>query len=168
MYERACNTFCRRTVTQSPGGAVYEIVIAHHFETAHRLSSEGAPLKCQSIHGHSWQVKAHLAGEGLDSDGMLLEFGAFKKIWRAWIDGTLDHALVLAESDPLAQVLTATGLPLRLVLLPHQPTTEVLARWIHEHTAELLTSLDTDTPVRLAGVHVQETRVNAVHYRPDP
>src|SRR5690625_7029745 len=41
--------------------------------------SPDAPDKCKAIHGHSWWVTVTIAGRALDKNGMLVEFGAFKK-----------------------------------------------------------------------------------------
>ena len=59
---------------------MHRVELRHHFETAHRLSTPGSPVKCRSIHGHSWWVTVTLEGPDLDADGMLVEFGAVREV----------------------------------------------------------------------------------------
>jgi 6-pyruvoyltetrahydropterin/6-carboxytetrahydropterin synthase len=140
------------------------ILITHRVEMAHRLSSPGAPVKCQSIHGHSWTITAELSAPMLDDNDMVLEFGAFKRAWRHMLDTTLDHCLVVAEGDPVAQAILAVQPDARITFLPCQPSTESLARWCMERTEQVISDL-ARPDVRVRSIHVQETPVNAATYR---
>lgn len=145
---------------------MYRIELRHNFETAHRLSTADSPKKCQSIHGHSWWVTVALEGKKLDADGILVEFGTFKKALRAWLDGEVDHALLLQQGDPVAAALRAVVPDMRIVELPSNPTTEVIAAWIFrrcEHILHDQLGVPRDHAV-IAGVHVQETKVNAAAF----
>lgn len=144
---------------------MYSVEIKHNFETAHRLSSPDAPIKCQSIHGHSWWVTVHIAGEVVDSGGMLVEFGAFKKAWRGFLDDTLDHHLVVMTGDIVAAAILGVQPDARICELPFDPTTENLARYLHQEAARILGTLDTADGVRIQKVHLQETRVNAASWQ---
>lgn len=143
----------------------FEVEIRHNFETAHRLVGPGAPPKCVSIHGHSWWVTVTLRGPALDDRGMLVEFGAFKKAWRAYLDQSVDHHLVLRNDDPMADAVRSVHAESRLLLLPESPTTEVLARFLWERARDVLAEVAAQVPVSVARVHVQETSVNAATYR---
>ncbi|MEC9400227.1 MAG: 6-carboxytetrahydropterin synthase [Myxococcota bacterium] len=143
---------------------MYRITLEHNFETAHRLSSPGAPIKCQSIHGHSWWVKATIAGEQLDEMGMLVEFGAFKKAWRAFLDDQVDHHLLVKEGDPVGEAILGAQPDARLRFLEFDPTTEHLARWLFEQTSQILSQVSPREDLYVVGVHLQETRVNAAEY----
>lgn len=147
---------------------MFEIELSHNFETAHRLSTESSPRKCRSIHGHSWWVTVTIEGDELDKDGILVEFGAFKKAWRAWLDDSLDHHLVLSKADPLVEVLRDFDDSMRIFVCDENPTTEVLARRIAIESSKILASLPTPVNARIKRVHVQETRVNAATYVPKP
>ena len=149
----------------SENGGGYEVEIRHNFETAHRLVGPDAPPKCVSIHGHSWWVTVTLAGPALDARGMLVEFGAFKKAWRGYLDSHVDHHLVLKRDDPMAEAVRGVYPESRLLLLDASPTTEVLARFLWERAEEILAGVDAGVDVRVARVHVQETSVNAAAYR---
>lgn len=143
---------------------MYRVSIRHNFETAHRLSDPRAPIKCQSIHGHSWWATVTLEGPELDEMGMLVEFGAFKKAWRALLDDHLDHHLVVRRGDPVAEAILSVQPEARILALEFDPTTENLARWITQKSAEIIDSLEHAPGVRVARVHVQETSVNAAEY----
>ncbi len=143
---------------------MYRIEITHNFETAHRLSHPDAPTKCQSIHGHSWLATVTLAGPALDDRGMLVEFGAFKKAWRAFLDDHVDHHLAVRRDDPVAAAILSVQPDARILSLPEDPSTEFFARWIHDRTSDILAGLDPDQRAHVERVHVQETRVNAASY----
>lgn len=146
---------------------MYTIEIRHNFETAHRLASPDAPVKCQSIHGHSWWVTATISGESLDSRGILVEFGEFKRAWRRFLDDKLDHHLVVSTDDPVLPVLRGVLPELRVLALDFAPTTENLAKWIFEETERLLRVMHAAPSARLSRIHVQETRANAASFSRD-
>lgn len=151
---------------------MYRISIKHNFETAHRLSDPSAPVKCQSIHGHSWWVTVWIEGEALDEQGMLVEFGAFKRAWRGFLDDHVDHHLAVRDGDPVAEAILAVQPEARVLKLPFDPTTEHLARWLHAQARHILGATLVETggdpaSVRVQRVHVQETRVNAAEYERD-
>lgn len=143
---------------------MYRISIVHNFETAHRLADPRSPTKCQSIHGHSWWATVFVEGPQVDDQGMLVEFGHFKKRWRAFLDDHVDHCLAVEEGDPVIAALRAAVPDLRLLVLPFPPTTEHLARWLHERAAEVLRDASARADLRVHRVHLQETRVNAAEY----
>lgn len=144
---------------------MYTITLEHNFETAHRLLHPDSPTKCRSIHGHSWWVRASIEGAMLNEQGMLVEFGAFKKAWRDFLDTQLDHHLVMHCDDPMAKAILSVQPDARLRLLPFDPTTENLARWLHERTSEVLLEVAGVRDLRILQVHLQETRVNAASFQ---
>lgn len=143
---------------------MYQIELNHNFETAHRLSNEGAPFKCRSIHGHSWNVTAFIESKTLNDLSMVVEFGLFKKAWRQFIDDKLDHYLVLSESDPVADAILDVDPSCRILKLHEDPTTEILSQWIFDQTVKILRLIN--PTVKLVKIHVQETRVNAASFTP--
>ncbi len=52
---------------------VFEIAVQTEFCAAHALLIQG---QRETTHGHNWHVTATLAGESLDSDGLLCDFHA--------------------------------------------------------------------------------------------
>ena len=150
---------------------MHRITLRHNFETAHRLSHPDAPIKCRSIHGHSWWATVTIEGERLDERGMLVEFGAFKRAWRRLLDDHLDHHLVARRGDPVAEAILKVQPEARLLWLEADPTTEHLAAWIYARTAALLEELTDGSgregaAARLCHVHLQETSVNAAEFEP--
>ena len=143
---------------------MHTVTVKHTFETGHRLPHLAG--KCQSLHGHSWQVQVTVAGDP-DLDGVLVEFAALKKHLRAWVDEHLDHGLMLGAGDPLGPILTDYGkvflfgaptYPLTLNL--YWPTVEnvatLLARVMQQHLADT----GQHTRCHVQQVAVQETSVN--------
>lgn len=144
----------------------WTIEIGHNFETAHRLADPRSPTKCQSIHGHSWWVTVTIEADRLDSLDMVVEFGAFKRAWRKWLDGTIDHALVVREDDPVADAILAVLPGQRLFRMEANPSTEAMAELLYREATRVLKSVPCEVPARVSKVHVQETRVNAATYEP--
>jgi len=46
--------------------------------------------ECENLHGHNWKIEVCLVGEALNNAGVLMDFGAFKKILSGIIE-RLDH-----------------------------------------------------------------------------
>lgn len=145
---------------------MHSIEIRHNVEMAHRLSTASSPPKCVSIHGHSWWVTVRIEGAALDEEGMLLEFGAFKRAWRHFLDTSLDHHLVLRRGDPMVAAIRQVMPDARLLEFEGNPTTEALARWLHGRAEEVVAQLDASVPLRVARLHLQETAVNAAAWEP--
>ena len=101
---------------------MYELTIEDHFAAAHNL--RGYKGDCERLHGHNWRVTVQVAAEGLDEQGMVIDFRDLRKALIQILDG-LDHAY-LNEVPPFDRI---------------NPTTENLCR----HIAEQLRSLLPDT-----------------------
>ncbi len=143
----------------------WSIEIRHNFETAHRLTGDGAPTKCVSIHGHSWWATLELTGPSLDELGILVEFGALKKAWRGWLDDHVDHHLVLKHDDPMIAAVRGVYPESRILETAESPTTEVMAKLLFDRAELLLRDLGVPpSQARVARVHIQETAVNAASY----
>lgn len=144
---------------------MYRVSLRHNFETAHRLADPAAPIKCQSIHGHSWWATVYIEGESLDEQGMLIEFGRFKKAWRGFIDDHIDHHLAVRQGDPVAAAIRSVQPEARILELPFDPTTEHMARWLFERSQDILSQLAPEQGgLRVCKLHVQETSVNAAEF----
>lgn len=104
------------------------------FEAAHRLA-DGYKGKCAHLHGHSWVAKVSLEGLELDAVGMLVDFGALTPL-RVWADNTLDHAVLVNQSDNTLVEWCVSEKQKHLVVNGN-PTSENLAKLIFEKTREL-------------------------------
>lgn len=91
---------------------MHSITVCGGFETAHRLPQLAG--KCESLHGHSWQVDVTVSGEDLDSDGKLIRFEDLKRPIFGWVQEHLDHGTMLGVSDPLVGPLRDAGTKLYL------------------------------------------------------
>jgi 6-pyruvoyltetrahydropterin/6-carboxytetrahydropterin synthase len=110
------------------------------FEAAHRLPHVPAGHKCGRLHGHSYRVEVHVAGEVDPVTGMVIDFAEIKAAFRPLAD-RLDH-YYLNEVEGLAN-----------------PTSENLARWIWDRLARSLP---------LSRVVVRETCTSGVAYTGEP
>jgi 6-pyruvoyltetrahydropterin/6-carboxytetrahydropterin synthase len=108
---------------------MYRVSQEIDFCYGHRLLNYAG--KCRHLHGHNGKAVIVLEGESLDERGMLVDFGDIKRSLCHWIDAELDHRMILREDDPAVPHLQALKEP--LVLIPHNPTAENIARLIFEH-----------------------------------
>jgi 6-pyruvoyltetrahydropterin/6-carboxytetrahydropterin synthase len=145
---------------------MFTVDIRHNFETAHRLAAPGSPVKCMSIHGHSWWATFTFGSSTLDALSMVIEFGAIKALLRRRMDDTLDHHLVLQEGDPLVGAIRGVMPGCRILEVPFAPTTERMAAMLHGWAVEALAACEVAPEVRVVRVHVQETSVNGASYEP--
>ena len=97
------------------------------FEAAHRLP--GHEGKCRNLHGHSYRVEVNFYGSVSVETGMVLDFDKIKEWWKT-LEPQLDHATILFEDDPLADLLLGCDIPLKITAVSFLPTAENLADWI--------------------------------------
>ena len=67
---------------------MYELKVITRFAAAHQLKMVAE--KCENLHGHNWKIEACVAGERLNSAGVLMDFGEIKKHLSEIIEA-LDH-----------------------------------------------------------------------------
>ena len=88
-----------------------ELVKTFTFEAAHRLPHVAPSHKCHRLHGHSFRVDVHVAGQVDPHLGWLMDYADIAAAW-APLHDVLDHQY-LNEIEGL-----------------DNPTSEVLAGWI--------------------------------------
>ena len=115
-----------------------ELVKEYRFEAAHRLPRVADGHKCKRLHGHSFRFEVWLAGEVDPETGFLVDFWDVDRAVAPLLE-RLDHHF-LNEIEGL-----------------ENPTSEVVAGWIHRQLAPQL-------PL-LAAVMVAETCDARVVYR---
>lgn len=148
----------------------HQIRVRHNFETAHRLPHLSG--KCRNLHGHSWWAEVTVQARQLSEDHTVVEFGAFKKGLRAFIDEHLDHGAMLGSGDPLAPLLAAHGSKVYLFGeppythdLPH-PTVEAVAVLLARVAQAILNEQSHAAGAAVSQVTVTETHVNAAEFTP--
>jgi len=92
---------------------MYEVTIKRSFSAAHLLREIGG--QCEALHGHNFHVEVSVCGEGLNDEGLLVDFRLVKR-WTDAVLADLDHKY-LNELDLFAGI---------------NPSSENLARLIYE------------------------------------
>ncbi|ROR42930.1 6-pyruvoyl trahydropterin synthase family protein [Kitasatospora cineracea] len=148
----------------------HTVTVRHNFETAHRLPHLSG--KCENLHGHSWWAEITVTAPVLAA-GTVVEFGAFKRALREWIDTFLDHGAMLGANDPLAPVLAGQGSKLfrfgaddpteqeQHAAGLQWPSVEAVAELLSRVAAEALRTLPRAAGAYVSHVRVAETAVNA-------
>jgi 6-pyruvoyltetrahydropterin/6-carboxytetrahydropterin synthase len=108
--------------------ATIRITKEFKFEMAHALMNYNGP--CRNIHGHSYFLYVTIVGEPAQKaqaseDGMLMDFGQLKSIVNKHIVDQLDHALLLNNQTPAAEIAALKNFN-SVVLVAFQPTCENL------------------------------------------
>jgi 6-pyruvoyltetrahydropterin/6-carboxytetrahydropterin synthase len=109
------------TVRQLPRTRT-EIFKEFTFEAAHRLPFVPDDHKCFRLHGHSFRVEIHVAGDVDPASGWIMDFGDLKRAFKPLL-ARLDH-YYLNEIEGL-----------------ENPTSENLARWIWDRLKPSLPEL---------------------------
>jgi len=71
--------------------SMFTLFIKDSFSAAHRL--EEYQGKCETLHGHNFMVEVSVAGETLNTTGMLIDFTILKEHLREVLK-TLDHSYI--------------------------------------------------------------------------
>lgn len=137
---------------------MHTVTVRHNFETAHRLYDLGPGQKCWNVHGHSWWVEIDVSAYSLDSRGMVVEFGEFKKAIRTFIDEDFDHGIMLNNNDPLVEVMRTQGC--KVATFHADPTVEAVATTIEILAGGTLLGVAHAPNAWISAVRVQETHVN--------
>lgn len=111
---------------------MYAITKEVYFCYGHRLMKH--PGKCRNLHGHSVKAAISIAAEELNDQGMVCDFSDISEAAAEFIEAELDHNFLLHRDDPLVPILQAAGE--RFLALPEHPTSEYLARMIHDFMKE--------------------------------
>lgn len=98
---------------------MYCLQVEDDFASAHQL--RGYKGKCENLHGHNWRVRVKVYGPRVGTDGMLIDFGALKRLLKECLDD-LDHKF-LNDVPPFDSL---------------NPTSENLARHIFDRLASRL------------------------------
>jgi 6-pyruvoyltetrahydropterin/6-carboxytetrahydropterin synthase len=122
---------------------MFELKVVTDFAAAHRLAM--VTDKCENLHGHNWKVEVNVAGERLNSAGVLIDFGEIKTRVRE-IVAELDHTF-LNELD----------------FFEGNPSSERIA----VHIANRLTAVLPDAGIRVSRIAVWESDDACATYIPE-
>jgi 6-pyruvoyltetrahydropterin/6-carboxytetrahydropterin synthase len=111
---------------------MYQVTKAISFCYGHRLLNYQG--KCRHLHGHNARAIITLQSERLDDLGMVVDFTDIKQVVSPWLDGVIDHTLLLHKDDPLIPILEQAGE--RFHVMADNPTAENIARLIYDFVAE--------------------------------
>jgi 6-pyruvoyltetrahydropterin/6-carboxytetrahydropterin synthase len=148
---------------------MFRICKSLEIENGHMLSKH--PDKCRFPHGHTRKVEFVLEADELDANQMVCDFKIIKTAVGEWLD-TFDHALCMNTADPAYADFKARYGDRVIGFVNEDPTTEVMARVIFQHTAAALDGyrhrLNEPYPlaagVRLVRVRVWETTSSWAEY----
>lgn len=148
-----------------------DLIFTRRFSMGHRLI-HGASEPCALPHGHNEFVTVRLepvSPAPLDGHGnMPVSFQKAKTTWHRFVDERLDHALQLAEDDPLLAWFRKEepARAARIVVTPGDPTTELMVCLLK---AKLDVLLEADGGLlRCTTLTLQETPTNTVEFSGDP
>lgn len=128
------------------------------FDAAHRITQHGS--KCRNLHGHRYALEITARAAALDHMGMVIDFGAIKRVVGGWVDEHLDHGAILKEDDtvtvggvemPFADFCKAQGW--KVVVIAGEPTAENLVVMLKRKAGELLA----DFGIEVERVRLYET-----------
>ncbi|MBO1327429.1 6-carboxytetrahydropterin synthase [Acetobacter suratthaniensis] len=148
-----------------------ELVFTRRFSMGHRLI-HGASESCALPHGHNELVTVRLNATTparLDGLGnMAISFQQAKGTWHRFVDEKLDHALQLAQDDPLLDwfLVHEPARAQRIVVTPGDPTTELMACLL---MAKINAFLRHEGGIlRCTELSLQETPTNTVCFAGNP
>ncbi len=124
---------------------MFEIAVEESFAAGHAL--RGYKGKCENVHGHNYKVRVTLAGEELDSVGLLYDFVELKRGITAVIKA-LDHKF-LNDLPPFDRV---------------NPSAENIAKYFYDEIGRQLAA--SANGARVKEVTVFETESSTATYRP--
>ena len=124
---------------------MFQVSVEETFSAGHAL--RGYKGKCENPHGHNYRVRVNVAGENLDSIGLLVDFVQLKKILRELIGG-VDHKF-LNDQAPFNAI---------------NPSAENMAKFFYEETSKHMPPLP-NAP-RITSITVWETDETSATYTP--
>jgi 6-pyruvoyltetrahydropterin/6-carboxytetrahydropterin synthase len=123
---------------------MFEISAEYSFAAGHAL--RGYKGKCENVHGHNYKVVVTIAGEQLNSAGLLMDFVELRAAIKA-VAERLDHRF-LNDLPPFDRV---------------NPSAENLAKYFWEEIEPQVRAQG----LRVDAVTIWETDVTSATYRPN-
>ena len=118
---------------------MFELSVKSHISSAHFL--KGYQGRCKDLHGHTWHIEVVIAGEHLDSIGMVADFAVIKRQLNEFLM-PIDH-VCLNDLEYFKR---------------NNPTTENIAQYVYRDFAKVV------APLRIKRVQVWESETSSVVY----
>jgi 6-pyruvoyltetrahydropterin/6-carboxytetrahydropterin synthase len=131
----------------------FQVTKTIEFSYGHRLMDHQG--KCRYLHGHNGMVEVDVEAEALDRMGMVIDFVHVNEIAKRWIDGNLDHRMLLCRDDPFVSLMQQANEP--VYLMDDNPTAENIAKLIWTETRK--------QGLPVSEVRVWETSTSRAMYR---
>ncbi len=122
---------------------MFEVSVDHTFAAGHALRNYKG--RCENVHGHNYRVRVTVAGDRLDSTGLLADFIDMRAAIKTVVD-RLDQKF-LNDLPPFDQI---------------NPSAENLAKFFCDEVIPLIQ----DQRLRIQSVTVWETDLTSATYRP--
>ena len=100
------------------------------FCAGHRLMNHGG--KCEFFHGHNYVADFYVTANESDAVGRVIDFSQLKTAFKGWFDEHWDHGFLVHEDDENAINALKQVVPLKLYVLPYNPTAESMAKYLLE------------------------------------
>jgi len=123
-----------------------------------------AESHCRLLHGYALAVKFEFEADELDVRNWVVDFGSLKSL-KGMLEDTFDHTLLVAEDDPLREVLrNLEYLKLARVVIVEATGCEAFAKLIYECTEVWLKDNGYAPRCRVRSVEVREHGANSAIY----
>jgi 6-pyruvoyltetrahydropterin/6-carboxytetrahydropterin synthase len=150
----------------------YRICRTFEIESGHMLSKH--PARCKFPHGHTRRIEVVLETDALDANDMVCDYKVLKAALAAQLDA-LDHAMCVNTDDAQFSALREAFGERIVPFESRDPTTEVLARMLHDACVARLRAYRDGEPatyplrenVRVVRVRVWETSGTWAEFAPD-
>ena len=124
-----------------------------------------AQSHCRHLHGYALAVKVEFGAEELDIRNWVVDFGSLKS-FKARLEETFDHTLLVAEDDPMRDELCQlAGLDAAKCVVVEATGCEAFAKLIYEFAALWLADNGYAPRCKVLSVEVREHGANSAIYR---
>ncbi len=123
---------------------MFEVSVDYTFAAGHAL--RGYKGKCENVHGHNYKVQVIVAGEQLDSTGLLIDFVDLRRAIKGLVE-RLDHRF-LNDLAPFDRV---------------NPSAENIAKYFNDELEPQIGQRG----LKVQAITVWETDTTSATYRPN-
>lgn len=107
------------------------ITRSFEWDMGHRVTNHNS--LCRNPHGHRYKMLVEISGDldiksGSSSQGMVLDFGDFKRLVEQDIIDKYDHSFMYWEQDEVLSDFAGINQDLNLISVPFVPTVECIVQ----------------------------------------